>query len=394
MPPRKLHVLHVYSFLYDGGTEKYIHTLISRMNPDHFTFQICCLMERGSKAEVFENEGFPVHTLSFRPGLSPAVLPGNLVQVFRLARLMRRLGIDIIHTHDNQPAAYARLAAWLARVPIAYVTVHNDYAWLSPVQHRINYLLAALTTRFFAVSKTVRDISSIKDRIPKDNYTVIHNGVTFAEPAQQISTRQYRDEWKLGPDARVIGNVASLSQRKGQDILVEAFGKIAGDFPDSYLFIVGSQREDEPEIEQTLISIASRYGVEDRLVLTGSRDDVLNILHLFELFVMPSRIEGFGLSLVEAMCAGVPTITSDIPTFTEVCDNRKYALTFQSENSQDLAEKLRHALSYSDEMTSMAETAKQYARDHFSIERMVAQYERCYEEDLTAAGFNSPDSGS
>lgn len=362
------------------------------MNRDRFTFQICCLMERGSKAEAFEKEGFPVHSLNFRPGLSPAVLPGNLVQVFRLARLIRQLEINIIHTHDNQPAAYARMAAWLARVPIVYVTIHNDYSWLSTAQHRINRLLAIKTTRFFAVSSTVRDISSVKDHIPVDKYTVIHNGVAFAEPAQQISTGQYRDEWKLGPDARVIGNVASLSQRKGQDILVEAFGKIAGDFPDTYLFIVGSTREDEPDVQQDLIEIASRYGILNRVVFTGSRNDVLDILQFFELYVMPSRIEGFGLSLAEAMCAGVPTITSDIPTFNEVCDNGKYGLRFHSGNSQQLADKLRYALTNRDEMIKLAEISKQYARHQFSIENMVAQYERSYEEDLAAITLGSPTS--
>ena len=109
-------------------------------------------MERGSKAEAFENDGFPVYNLNFRPGLSAAVLPGNLIQLIRLVMLIRRIGVDVIHTHDNQPAAYARIAAWLSGVPVVYVTLHCDYTWLSPAQHRINQFLTSLTTRFFAVS--------------------------------------------------------------------------------------------------------------------------------------------------------------------------------------------------------------------------------------------------
>ena len=92
--PLKCRVLHIYKFLYDGGTERYIHTLISHMNRDRYTFQICCLMERGSAAEAFEKEGFPVYTLDFRPGLSPTVLLGNLIQVVRLAMLIRQIRAD------------------------------------------------------------------------------------------------------------------------------------------------------------------------------------------------------------------------------------------------------------------------------------------------------------
>ena len=384
---QKARVLHIYKFLYDGGTERYIHTLVSRMNQDRFTFRICCLMERGSEAETFENDGFPVYNLNFRPGLSPAVLPGNLIQLIRLVMLIRRIRVDIIHTHDNQPAAYARIAAWLSGVPIVYVTIHNDYTWLSPVHHRINQYLASLTTRFFAVSASVRDISSARDRIPKEKYNVIYNGVNFASPARSELVAHYRKNWNLVPATRVIGNIASLSHRKGLDLLIEAFGSIAEDFPDTCLFIIGSQREDEPGIKQGLIELATRYGVEDRVVFTGSRSDVLDILHIFEVYAMPSRIEGFGLSLIEAICAGVPAIVSDIATFTELCDNGKYALTFRSEDAQDLADKLRYALNNQDEMKRLGKIARQYARQSFSIEKMVAEYERFYEEDLNAAGL-------
>jgi glycosyltransferase involved in cell wall biosynthesis len=125
-------------------------------------------------------------------------------------------------------------------------------------------------------------------------------------------------------------------------------------------------------------------------VFTGSRSDVLDILNIFEVYAMPSRFEGFGLSLIEAICAGVPAIISDIPALTEVCDNGKYALTFRSEDAQDLADKLRYALDHRDEMEQLGEVAKQYARQSFSIEKMIAEYEGFYEEDLNAAGLGTP----
>lgn len=386
---RKAKVLHIYKFLHDGGTERYIHTLISRMNQDRFSFRICCLMERGSKAEAFENDGFPVYNLNFRPGLSAAVLPGNLIQLIRLVMLIRRIRVDVIHTHDNQPAAYARIAAWLSGVPVVYVTLHCDYTWLSPAQHRINQFLASLTTRFFAVSAWVRDISSARDRIPQEKYNVVHNGVNFPSPATQELVAHYRKQWNLDPATRVIGNVGSLLHLKGQDLLIEAFASIAEDYPDTCLFIIGSERDHEPGTKQSLIELAARYGIEDRVVFTGSRSDVLDLINIFEIYAMPSRFEGFGLALLEAMCAGVPAIISDIPALTEVCDNGKYALSFGSGDAQDLADKLRYALDNRDEMERLGKIASQYARQSFSIEGMVAEYERIFEEDLDAAGLGT-----
>jgi len=386
---RKAKVLHIYKFLYDGGTERYIHTLVSRMNPDRFSFRICCLMERGSEAEAFENDGFPVHNLNFRPGLSPAVLSGNLIQLIRLVMLIRRLDVDVIHTHDNQPAFYARIAAWLSGVSIVYVTLHCDYTWLSATQHRINRFLASLTTRFFAVSAWVRDSSSARDRIPQEKYNVIHNGVNIAAATDQELVAHYYKHWNLDPATRVIGNVGSLLRLKGQDLLIEAFAAIAEDFPDTCLFIIGSQREHQPGTKQSLVELARHYGVEDRVVFTGSRSDVLDILQIFEVYVMPSRFEGFGLSLLEAVCAGVPAIISDIPALLEVCNNGECALSFHSDDAKDLTDKLRYALENRDEMKRLGNIAKQYAQQSFSIEKMVAEYERFYEEDLNAAGLGS-----
>ena len=125
------------------------------------------------------------------------------------------------------------------------------------------------------------------------------------------------------------------------------------------------------------------------MVFTGSRSDVLDLINIFEVYVMPSRFEGFGLSLIEAICAGVPAVISDIPALTEVCDNGKYALSFRSGDAQDLADKLRYALDNRDEMERLGKIASQYARQSFSIEGMVAEYERIFEEDLDAAGLGT-----
>ena len=386
----RVRVMHVYKFLYDGGTERYIHTLISRMNPEKFTFSICCLVERGPKADMFENDGFKVHTLAVRPGRTLRIIFNNFGQILRLVRLFKRLQIQVVHTHDNYPAAFARVAAWLAGVPIVYVTYHNNYEWLKPIHHRINQVLALATTRIIAVSESVRRSSEAKDRIPDHKYRVIYNGVGVVPDASSVTWEKYRRELGLSQAGKIIGNVASLSWRKGQEILLLSFGQIASEFPDTYLVIVGSTRKDEPEIYSRLQSIASEYGVVDRVIFTGSRDDVLELIHVFDIYVMPSLIEGFGLSLVEAMCAGIPAITSDIDTFSEISCDGNYALMFESGNSDSLAEKIRFALNNENEMIKLGDEARRYAQDKFGIERMISEYEDLYLTDLISTGVIPP----
>ena len=123
------------------------------------------------------------------------------------------------------------------------------------------------------------------------------------------------------------------------------------------------------------------------MIFAGSRDDVLELLYSFELFVMPSRVEGFGLALAEAMCSGIPAIVSDISAFEEVTERGSYALVFKSGCCEDLTDKLRYALTHQPEMAERAERARTYARESFAAERMVREYEDAYAGDLAAMGL-------
>ncbi|MBX9606754.1 MAG: glycosyltransferase [Gammaproteobacteria bacterium] len=384
---RLIRVMHVFKFLHDGGTERYIHTLIAGMNPAIYSFSICCLNERGTKAERFERENCPVHTLGFRRQGSLFSMVHNVMEIFRLARLLKACEIDVMHTHDNYSAVYARIAAVIARVPVVYVTYHSDFQWLGAVHRRVNQIMAAITTRIFAVSSTVKNSSRKADRIPDSKYRVIYNGVTLEPRTSEQQRQQYRREWNLADEARIIGNIGMFSRLKGQAVLVQSFAELAREFPDVHLVIVGSERELEPGVKQELESIAATYDVSDRVIFAGSRDDVRMLLYSFELFVMPSRVEGFGLALVEAMVSGVPAIVSDIPAFKELTEEGTYALLFESGDSGDLREKLRFALTHEDEMAECARRAETHARSRFSAERMIKEYEDAYAGDLREKGL-------
>lgn len=384
---RKIRVMHVYKYLYDGGTEKYMHTLMRNMDPQRYEFSICCLIERGGGAERFERDEFPIYVLDVRRQGGPGNTLHNIRQLLRLARLLKQKKIDILHSHDNFPSAYARLAALLARTPLVYVTYHNIYSWLSPLHHRLNRLLALITTRIVTVSHSVKEWSLAEDRIADDKYRVILNGIEASRDVDPQQLRQrYRREFSIDDNTAIIGNVATLSIRKGQSFLIEALSMLLQSGDNAAVIIVGSEREEEAELKAELEALAARLGVTNHIIYAGSRDDVLDMLYAFDIFAMPSITEGFGLALAEALCAEIPTVVSDIEVFKEITRQGKYALLSRVGDSEDLAEKLRYALSNPEEMKTMAHQARDFARIAYSREKMVESYEKLYAEDISAAG--------
>jgi len=377
--------MHIINFLYDGGTETYIYTLVSLLDRSRYEFSICCLVEAGFGADRFTSAGVPVHVLAVKRDGGIIRGLGNVLEVFRLARLLRREEVDIVHSHDNFPASYARIAAMLARVPIVYVTYHNIYHWLTPLNHLINRYFASLTTRIVAVSRSAMEYSMEKDGIPAGKYRVIYNGV---DPNQRkgfdLKRKSYRRELDIPENAQVIGNVASLSQRKGQRLLISALAAVGEIYPQAVIVIVGSERDDEPLVRQSLEAQAAGLGLSERLFFTGSRTDVQDLFSMFDIYVMPSETEGFGYALVEAMSAGVPAIAADIPALSEVSEYGKNALLFRSGDFSDLAQKLEFALGNPDKMREMAEIARVEANEKFSLDRMVSGYQSMYDEDVEA----------
>lgn len=382
--------MHVYKFLYDGGTEKYMYTLMKGMDRTRYEFSVCCLLEKGKAAPKFESAGFPVHALRVQKKSGWIVKLLNLRELLRLAWLLRRTKTDVVHSHDNFPALYARIAAWLAGVSVVYVTYHNVYTWLSPMHHRVNRFLSYFTTRIVAVTSAVKKCSQAMDHIPDSKYRVIYNGLDCPEQkSKDIFRQRYRQEFGISDSTTVIGNVGTLSVRKGQKYLIAALGKLVALSVDAVVVIVGSERQEEPGIRAELEQIAERYNVSDRLIFTGSREDVLDILYMFDLFAMPSVTEGFGLALVESMCAGVPSIVSDIPAFLDVTNEGRYSLVCKSGNADSLAEKIQYARTHSEEMATMAADAKQFARTEYNTEKMLDAYQKMYAEDLQRANLPS-----
>ena len=330
---------------------------------------------------------FPIYTLNVRRDGKAGSGAHNLAQLWRLAKLLRKQRIDIVHSHDNFPSTYARVAALLARIPLVYITYHNIYSWLTPSHHRMNRLLARITTKFVAVSVSVKDWSVLEAGMPAAKFEVIPNGIpcpTYRN--REALRRRYRQEFAIADHQIVIGNVATLSERKGQSVLVEALHQLTELSLDAVVLIVGSEREDEPDIRRQIDRLAARLGVEGRIVFAGSRSDVLNIYPAFDVFAMPSLTEGFGLALAEALCARVPCVVSDIPVFREVTREGRYAKLSKVGDGKDLAEKINQVITHPEESLQLTHRARNFVAENYSRDAMIQSYEKLYHEGLRGIG--------
>ena len=377
MDGRPLRLALAIATLERGGTEKRLTELLARVDRERFAPRVVALTRGGGFQGTLEALGIPVTVLGKAGRWDLRVLP-------RLTRWLRRERIQILHSFMFTANFWGRLAARSAGTPVRVISGVGLDPW-----HRGRYAwadrrLAGGTDRFLAVSEAVREALIQRWGAPPERVTVIPNGKDPGDyPA--VERAAARRAVALPESAWVIGALGRLSPEKGLDTLIAALPAIREQVAEARLLLVGEGPERDALERQ-----ARDLQVADRVTFAGFRDDVATVLQALDCLAVPSRNEGCPNAVLEAMAVGVPVIASDIPGMQEVILPKKTGLVFPSESPGALATMvvwLRRHRTLGRELTR---TARARFLSLYTRDRMVAAYERVWQECAAARGLCPP----
>lgn len=376
-------IAHVITNAWDGGIEKVVFHLCSGLSPHEFQVSVHALLDHNPGRGDFERAGIPFFSYGAENRADRHYVLKNLRAVVMLARALHRDRIDIVHVHDFFPGVLGRVAARMAAVAGCVATLHNTYDWLGRRAGLVNRVLSRRTQAVVGVSSACVQDSMARDRLPSEKYRVVYNGVDpdVFQPDRAIREAA-RNMLGFGPDEFVIGNIGTLSVRKGQSTLLRAFDLLTQKHPNLRLVIVGSRREHEGAVAEELRAIAAADTLSGRIRFLEGRDDVRDLLNAFDAFAMPSRQEGFGLAFVEALMCGVPCVVSDIPAFREVAGADCLALFHPVDDVQWLASQLNALITDSNLRTELSKAGRTAAVQRFSDQAMLEGWKRIYRDVL------------
>jgi glycosyltransferase involved in cell wall biosynthesis len=280
---------------------------------------------------------------------------------------------DIVHSHMLEPDFYV----WKSGRHQKYRTVSTvhqftrdslSYDFSRPVSVVItplwNLILKAHDCLVY-ISESLMNHS--KDVIANPRSCFIHNGIESVDTGSAIPPEDAARIERLRIGHHLIGNFAHFTRRKGADQLIEMLAVC----PEAALLLVGDGKE-----LPGLVSLSRSKGVQDRCLFLGPRDDVQGYFRFLDVYAMTSRSEAFGLSLVEAVSAGVPIVCSDIATFRELFDATEVTF-FELENIGSLKRATVTALAEKGEKTIRARTR---LLGHYTAEKMAENYLALYNE--------------
>ncbi len=227
--------------------------------------------------------------------------------IVSFARLLAKHRVDILHVNELGWNLDLVLAAPFARVPVI-LHMHLPEGIAAQNLHRF------IARRVLVVSEAQKDAIAHFDRI-RAKTEVLYNPVDLTWAA---GGRSIRETLGLPEDAIVVGTLAQLREGKGIDILLDVARELIPRHPRLVFLVAGRLGHGEEEFGRAAIAAAEAPEFQRRFRFLGSRQDIPDLLATFDLFVLPTRAETFGIAVVEAMAAGVPVITSRVGGIPEI----------------------------------------------------------------------------
>jgi glycosyltransferase involved in cell wall biosynthesis len=216
-----------------------------------------------------------------------------------------------------------------------------------------------VSDKVVCVSNNARDC--LEDTFGFSDAIVIHNGIdqSIFKPIKVDRT-----VWNISRDKTVLFYSGNMSRRKGADLLPSIMKQLGDNFV--LLTTIGKKGQSQ---ESPIYSLDLGYLNLDQLV---------QVYNLCDIFIIPSRLEGLSLSVLEAMACGKPVVASNCSSLPEQIVDGEGGLLCEKDNSGDFADKIRYLSENEEERTKMGIFNRQSVIDNFQIERMVKQYVNLY----------------
>jgi glycosyltransferase involved in cell wall biosynthesis len=360
-----------------GGAERSLAALSPCLVDKGISLHVAYLRDRPLTVECdLRDSGAEIHSL-----IGPGGRVGNIV---RIARLTRHVKPDLVHTTLFEADQAGRAGARLAACPVVTSIVSPGQtadpglrAWKISAARRVDAMTARLAVRFHAITAYVADTMAARLRIPRDRVDVVYRGRSPEELGRRTSARGRAARSKLGVDEQqpFVVAVGRHECPKGHDVLLRAVPSLVQRWPGLVVAIAGRYGGATPAIEATVDDL----GLSRQVRLLGPRDDVADLMSAADVFAFPSRWEGLGGAVLEAMALEAPVVASDLPALREVLPPDG-AVLVPPEDSTALATAIMNCLANRDAAQSRAKSARRRFLQEFTIERssagMIAFYER------------------
>ena len=375
---RRLHVHHLITKLELGGAQQ--NTLYCVRNHSRDRFKVSLGTGPGGILDG-DARGIKDASVHFMPGLVREINPKRDFSFLRrFSRFLKDEKVDILHTHSSKAGILGRFAAAMAKVPIIIHTVHG-WGFHERQRYPVRKLYITLermaayqSDLLVAVSRENRE-QGLREGIGSySQYAIIRSGIDISAFRKASRTaKAVRSELGIPANGLVVGTVGNFKPQKAPLDFVAAAFLVLKSIPNAYFVMVG-----DGELRGETKLAANRLGIQNRLVFTGWRRDIPDLLHSFNVFALTSIFEGLPRSVLQAQAAGVPVVATAAGGTPEAVSEGITGYITRVGDVEAVASRLIHLLGNPRVARDMGKAGAEMIGEEFEIRKMLRDIEREY----------------
>jgi glycosyltransferase involved in cell wall biosynthesis len=346
---------------------------IRRMSP-HFVINVVVNTHDKDLIKPYGID-IPVIPIFIERKISPLA---DIKALFELYRLFRRERYDVVHSVTPKAGLLAMVAGFFANIPVR-IHMFTGQVWVTKKGLKkyllkiMDEILSLCATNILVDSPSQRDFIVKEGIVSATKAEVIGDGSICGVDAKRFLPNtnireEIRKSLSIAESDIVFLYLGRLNRDKGLLILAESFSKISSDFPNAHLFIAGP---DEEGIQEDML--LSCKHCSEKIHFFGYTENPEQLIAAVDIFCLPSYREGFGLVIIEAASAAVPSIASRIYGLTDTIDDGLTGLLFAPGNADELSQKMLFYLKNVPRIREMGLAARERSLRLYSQERVTGE---------------------
>ena len=360
---------HVVNEITPAGKEMGIVKLLS--NLDNKKFDCSLIVFQTTEQSRLVNVGnLPIILTSKKDG-------NDWQAPFKLCKIFKKSKFDIVHTHSWGTLIEGILGSKLARVPIIIHNEHGSFPskWYHKILQRFFW---NLSNRVLSVSQELKQRISQTTHFPASRIDVILNGVKESNFFPSATLRkQFRRKFNFSQEDFLIGTIGRFSEVKNQSMLLRAASELIQKGDNIKIILVSSGKKKED-----LRLLSTSLGISHFTHFLDIQMNVNMLLNGFDIFALTSFSEGCSNVIQEAMFCQKAIIATDVGGNPELIQDQYTGFLVESNNHEQLAQKLRLLKENPDLREKLGKRAQQTAQENFTLTRMIQAYEKLYEDEF------------
>jgi len=363
-------ILFVIDGLEFGGGERVFLQLVSGLR-DHYSV-FAATHTTGRFAYELGRIGIELFPVDMSKQLT-------LNPIRQIKNIIRNNAIDLVHSQGARADFFARLAGRIANAPniVCTIAMPVEGFEVKPLRKTIYRFMDRLSGRyvkkFIAVSESLRKALTEERGIASERVVTIYNGIELDKYHPNLKETSLRDQWDIAPETPVVGAIGRMVWQKGFEFFIKAIPEILEVTPDARFLLVG-----DGSLRPDLENLARELDVYGRVIFTGFRSDIQQLLSTLDVLVVPSLLEGFPMITLEAMAMATPVVATRIHGITEQIVDGKEGILIPPRNPEALATAVQRLITDKQLGTNLGTAARSRVESFFSIATMVRETKQVY----------------